>query len=368
MTPATRSPHAASARSLRPAASHPKHPASARALPRTSAPSSHPTSSRTLVAVAGASGKVGRRLMAFLRRKRVPAVALLRSRASVSALPSGTPYCLVHFETGWGLSDALKDATHIVNLTGNVDVSAPERELYRANVVPTSHLLTAAPPPLRRFVHVSSIAVYGKHPRLPVDENSPRRPDGPYARTKLEGERQALMHASRFPVTVLQPGIIYGPGFTAGFYPLLRALQRGRATIVGSGNNRMPFIHVDDVVEGLFRALFTDAPSGSVFLLCPHESITQAKAMRSAAKLLHAPPPSRHTSPALAKLAARFYMLLCFLQRKVPTLTDELVSQMSADRYYDARRAHAILRWRPSVSFKMGLAQVISQYLDSQRR
>jgi nucleoside-diphosphate-sugar epimerase len=321
-----------------------------------------------LVAVAGASGKVGRRLIAFLHQRHMRVVALVRSRSSASALPKGTLIRLVDLQTGYGLPESLRDVTHLVNLTGKVDVSASERELYEANVVPTSHLLTNAPPKLRRFVHVSSIAVYGKKLRPPIDENSPRAADGPYARTKLEGERQALRHATHLPVVILQPGIIYGPTFEAGFYAMLRQLQKGTARLIGTGTNRLPLVHVDDVVQGIYGALSADVPSGSVFLLTPSESITQAQAFSAAAKLLGVKPPTRHVSPAVAKLAARAHLFVRRLQGQSPSITPEMINQLSSDRFFDSSRARKQLHWRPSISFKTGLKQVLSEYKQRQKK
>jgi nucleoside-diphosphate-sugar epimerase len=305
--------------------------------------------------------------MAYLAKKKMPAAALLRSRAAAASMRTGTVCRLVHFETGHGLPEALKDVTHIVNLTGSIDTSRSERELAQANVVPTRHLLACASPKLKRFVHISSIAVYGKHPKNPVHEHSPRRGDTPYARTKLSGERLALDAAHRMPITVLQPAIIYGPGFEAGFFPVLRALKSGRLSIIGEGKNRIPFIHADDVVAAIIRALQTDTPSGSVFLLSG-ESITQEKALASAARAMGAKAPHSHISPRLARLAASLHGLARRLRGKAPTLTPDMMDQLSADRFFDCSHAKNVLGWKPAISFKAGLAQVISDYQRAEKK
>lgn len=317
---------------------------------------------RMLVAVAGASGRVGRRLLAELGRRRIPAVALLRARSSASKLPRGMPYHLVHFETGWGLSEALRGATHVVNLTGSTDTARGERALREANVAPTSHLLSCSPPTLARFVHVSSIAVYGQHLRQIADERSPRRPDTPYARTKMQGERAALEAARRFPVVVLQPGIIYGPGFEAGFFPMLGLLRAGRLSLIGNGDNHLPLVHVDDVVSGIIRALVANVPSGSVFILCGADHPTQKQALEMAAREMHVPPPMRHISPALARLAAHAHLLSRRLQHRPASVTPDIINQLAADRFFDIERARRALGWRPAISFKAGLKQVLAEF------
>lgn len=336
-------------------------------MPSSPSRSRRPRPAPMLVAIAGASGKVGRRLVAFLRAKKVPVLALVRSRESAAALPKGTYFKVVDLQTGAGLAAALRSATHLVNLTGRVDTGMPERELYEANVLPTQNLLASAPASLRRFVHVSSIAVYGKRLRNPVSEDSPRHADMPYARTKLEGETLALAARSRFPVTVIQPAIIYGPGFESGFYPVLRQLQSGRARLIGKGDNHLPFIHVDDVVTGLYAALRADVPSGSVFLLSSDDSPTQAQALAAAAKELGIPAPTHRISPRLASAMARTFSFVRRLQGKPSSLTPEMVAQLCSDRVFDVSQAKKQLHWRPAISFKTGVRQVVKQYQQSKK-
>ncbi len=320
-----------------------------------------------LVAVAGASGRVGRRLLSYLKSKGIRAVALVRSRASIARLPKNTPYKLVHFDTGWGLADALKNATHVVNLTGSVDTSLSQKELYDANVVPTSHLLSAAPLSIRRFVHVSSIAVYPKHPRGPVDENHHRAPADPYGRTKLEGERIAIMHAQRLPITILEPAIIYGPGFASGFHAVLERLAKGEMAVIGKGDNRFPLIHVDDVVSAIHQALLSDVPSGSVFIIASAQPLTQTEALTLAADALGVPAPRSHVPASVAKLGAVFSTLKARIRGRESALSTDMVEQICADRVFNPERARRLLGWSARIGHAKGIQQAVQAFMKAKR-
>jgi nucleoside-diphosphate-sugar epimerase len=66
-----------------------------------------------------------------------------------------------------------------------------------------------------RFVHLSSVMVYGfNYPRLVSEEGPLRGENNPYCGTKIEGERVVQRHhqAGTFEVTVIRPGDVYGPG------------------------------------------------------------------------------------------------------------------------------------------------------------
>lgn len=327
-----------------------------------------------LIAVSGASGHLGRRVMAYFKRKGWPALALVRSPASLSHLPKGTAHRVVDFSDSSSLREALRGVTHIVNAAGSIDTTQSESQLRAANVEPTRQLLAAAEMPnasrrsgasvpFKRFVHVSSISVYGKHLPRVCDEHSPRQPDDAYSRTKLEAERLVIKAASQIPVVVLQPGILYGPGFATGFYSTLSKIKNGKMALIGNGDNHVPLVHVDDVASAIGRALFADVKSGSVFLICG-EPITQKQAFAVAAKLLHARPPTQHVSPRLAIFAAWLHVLVRRLQGKRASLTPELIRQLSCDRRYDCSSARRRLGWRPTISFKAGAAQVLSDYIQ----
>ena len=101
----------------------------------------------------------------------------------------------------------------------------PWEGFYRTNVMGTRHVLEAAcQAKVRRFIHVSTVAVIGRPiPGRIIDEEHPCAPLDHYQYTKLMGERLALRyHAQRgLPVIVIRPGAFYGPW---GHYGLNRLL------------------------------------------------------------------------------------------------------------------------------------------------
>jgi len=67
---------------------------------------------------------------------------------------------------------------------------------------------------IEHYLFVSAAAVYGPLESLPADENTPHRPTGQYGEHKSEAETvfaEAAVH-SEFPVTIVRPSMVYGPG------------------------------------------------------------------------------------------------------------------------------------------------------------
>lgn len=323
-----------------------------------------------LIAVAGASGRLGRRFLLYCRQKGLPTLALLRSAQSAQSLPPETQYVVVGYEGSGGVHElmkALEGVSHIVNLTGSTDTTLFEDALFEANVVPTKALLEATPQTIERFVHVSSIAVYGKNPGGDImDENSPKTPYSAYGRTKLDGEVVALSYSQKFPVVSLQPAIIYGPGFEDGFYPVLSALKNGRMQIIGDGKNRMPIVHCDDVADAIAKALTAPAPSGSCFVLTSEPVPTQNELVETAAKALNAPMPQKKASYGLSRAILSVSTFLSRFGGKRQTLTPEMLDQLYLDRPFTSRKALYSLGWKASIDFKTGVGQVVDEFNQKQ--
>jgi nucleoside-diphosphate-sugar epimerase len=54
---------------------------------------------------------------------------------------------------------------------------------------------------------------------------------------------------------------------------------------------------------------------------------------------------------------------------KKPSITPSMVLQLSSNRVFDVYRARRFLGWKPAISFKEGLAQVIKEFkLSSKSR
>jgi nucleoside-diphosphate-sugar epimerase len=153
---------------------------------------------------------------------------------------------------------------------------------------------------------------------------------------------------------------------------MLKALRQGRAALIGNGSNILPLVHVDDVAGGILRALRADVPSGSAFLLVNDERITQKQALEWAAKALGAPAPVRSIGVGAAYALAWVHSIVRAGRatgqgagRQQSSLTPSMMRQLSSNRVFDVYRARRLLGWKPAISFKEGLAQVIKQFKAS---
>ena len=301
-----------------------------------------------LVFITGASGFIGRALAARLRADGHDTRGVdLRAdpAAGVVAGDVTTPGAWQRHAAG---CDVVVHTAAIVSL--RLDDPAA---VWRANVVGTRNAVDAAVDGgARRFVHVSSVTVFGSDFPDGVDERYPVRPTGvPYADTKIASEQHVLQaHAEgRIPVTVVRPGDVYGPGSGAWAVLPARLIASRRFTLPDGGRGIFSPVYVDDLVGGIVAAAGADAGAGQVFTLSggvgvPNREFFGRYADELGMRLLTLPTP-------VAKAGA------AVLQRlgSDPDINPRAVDYMTRRGTYAIAKAADLLGWRPQVPVEEGL-------------
>src|SRR5205085_1976014 len=67
-----------------------------------------------------------------------------------------------------------------------------------------------------------------------------------------------------------------------------------KAIVIGSGRNRVPFVYVNDVVQGLLLAADHDRAVGQAYNIANNQLFTQEQLWRAIAEAVGAPPPQVH--------------------------------------------------------------------------
>ena len=145
---------------------------------------------------------------------------------------------------------------------------------HEANVAGTFRVLEAARHAgVQRFVYAASSSCYGVPDHCPTPEESPARPQYPYALTKWVGEQYVLHWAQLYdlPTVSLRFFNVYGPrSRTSGTYGavlgvfLAQKLAGEPFTVVGDGTQTRDFTYVTDVTDACVRAAASDVRGESM--------------------------------------------------------------------------------------------------------
>ena len=133
------------------------------------------------------------------------------------------------------------------------------REIFAVTVDGTRRLAEAAlAAGVKRFVHLSSIAIHGNDVRGTLDESTPIRPPrgDDYSESKAKAE-QVISQAIRsgLPAVVLRPTNVFGAYSTTFITRPVQALAEGRLVLVDSADCPSNTVYVDNLVEAIICSL-----------------------------------------------------------------------------------------------------------------
>ena len=224
------------------------------------------------ILVTGATGFIGSRLCELLSLEyRLPYRALVRdfSRAARIARLDSELVAGDMLDPG-SLERALEGCDVVINLAHGDDQSA---EKQTANLVDA-----CARARIRRFVHVSSMAVHGPAPKPLVltESTAPiQRWGEAYSDAKAAAEAVVTAAGKRgaLATVILRPTIVYGP-YSFFVTPIIQDARAGKISLIDGGRGVCNAVYVDDVCESIMAALDRDDAVGGAFLINGDSRIT----------------------------------------------------------------------------------------------
>lgn len=262
--------------------------------------------------LAGGSGFLGSALARRLVREDWEPVVLTRAPGKDPGPVAGVRYVAWDARTAGDWANELDGAAAVVNFTGRNVNAAPTPSNRRAILesrLASVHALAQAVARARRrpqvWVQCSGVGYYGPRGTEPCDEATP--PGADFLADVCR--RWEAAFAAGCPAdtrsVVLRLGLVLGRD--GGAFPLLVRLARaGLGGSAGHGRQGMSWVHVDDVVAVMMRALGDGLLQGAFNATAP-EPVANVEFMRALRRAVHRPwsPPA----PAFAvRLAARFIL------------------------------------------------------------
>ncbi len=268
------------------------------------------------VFLAGASGAIGQPLLRRLLDAGHDVVALARSEQRAATLrEAGADAVVADALDAAALRAAIvgaKPEVVINQLTALPAVIRPRH--YAADLAATTELRHKAYPVVaqaaaeagaRRVISQSVAFMLDPSGPWVADESAPLYRDPPRSTRDAVGSMRVLEHATLetpgIEGVVLRYGFFYGAGQFSPGGAMAQDVRRRRLPVVGSGEGRFSFIHVDDAAAATVLAL--DHGAAGIYNVTDDEPARQRDWVPGLARILGARAP-RHVPVWLAKLVA----------------------------------------------------------------
>jgi nucleoside-diphosphate-sugar epimerase len=134
----------------------------------------------------------------------------------------------------------------------------PKQDIFSTDINGTKNLIESAwDNNVKRFVHISSTAVYGIPDHHPLFEDDKLDGVGPYGVSKIEAEKVCFeFRGNGMCVPVMRPKSFIGPE-RLGVFALLYdwAKDRKNFPMIGNGRNRYQLLDVEDLCNAIYLTL-----------------------------------------------------------------------------------------------------------------
>ena len=245
-------------------------------------------------------------------------------------------------------------------------------DFRRINTEGTKNLaeaLIALQMPLKRFVFVSSLSIFGaireQQPYEEIRETDTPQPNTAYGRSKLEAERYLDSLGSRIPYIILRPTGVYGPR-EKDYFIMAKSIQQHSDFAVGYKRQDITFVYVEDVVQAVFLAL-EKGDNGRKYFLSDGE-VYQSTTFSD---LIH----EELGRPWWIRITAPVWVLriVTFCGEYIGRMTGK-VTALNNDKYNilkqrnwrcDIQPAIDELGYQPKVKLKEGVRRSIKWYKDN---
>lgn len=316
--------------------------------------------------VTGATGFIGGNLVGALLQKGYSVTCLVRNTSNTRRLKS-LPVRLV--EGSLENPDAIRKAAsgvdviyHVAGLTKARD----KKQFFHSNATATAKLLeTLADTEIAplRFVHASSLAAAGPSSiGIPRTEEQNPEPVSWYGESKLQSEFEVLKYAGAFPVTILRPSAVYGPG-DRDIYMIFRMIQKGCLIAPGRLTRQFSLIHVYDAVSAFIRAGEADTRSGEIYFISNPEIQTWDAVGRAIARELGRKFRSFCFPNWLAFAAGAAGNASYFITGKMPALNLQKVRELLQPSWTcDTSKARKLLGFIPVMGLQSGVRETVRWY------
>jgi nucleoside-diphosphate-sugar epimerase len=265
------------------------------------------------------------------------------------------------------MKKALKGIELVFHLaSAHLSVTTSEKEYWETNVEAARSLVRLSQAAgVRRFVHCSSVGIYGEITHPPATENYPCRPDLVYEKTKLAGERALLefYRETGYPISIIRPVWVYGPSCPRTA-KLFRAVRKRRFIIAGSGQTLRHCVYISDLLEAFDLCARREEAIGEDFIIGDSSAVTVAELVGEIASIMNVPPPSIKVPMNVMTAMCTAVEALSKFRGKEPPLSRRTLKFFTNNTSFDITKARSLLRYSPRFTLAEGLRQTYQSLLQ----
>jgi nucleoside-diphosphate-sugar epimerase len=299
--------------------------------------------------VTGASGFIGNSLVRRLIEEDHQVVALLH-KSKPKNLEKKAEYVYGDITDVNSVRSFFRDVDYVFHCAALVKDYGPKKIFYKTNFEGTKNIAYLSQEnKIKKFIFLS-------HIRYESEKSS-----GAYYETKLLAERHLLekYESAKFPVIIIRPGNVYGPGATTWVLRPLSSIKKNRIALVDRGNGIFLHTYIDNLLDAIILALDKLEALGKVIDVTDGDNNTSWKTyFNMLADMAGKPEIKRNMSRNGAIFIGKIMVILNKIIRIDPWVTPMAVNVLTNKNTVSIETARKLLNYEPEIDFTTGMKKV----------
>lgn len=325
------------------------------------------------ILVTGATGFIGRHLVARLRQDGYVVRALAHDPGGPTICPEGVESVVGDVCDAQAMKSVTAECDAVYHLAGKAhalsEVRGDENAYCAINTDETRHVLEGAiTGGARCFVLFSSVKATGEETEGCLDESGEARPSTTYGRSKLAAERLVLEYGKRagLHVVCLRLPLVYGPGVKGNLFQMICAIDRGLFPPLPDTANYRSMVHVVDAVQAAVLAAHTPAADGQCYIVTDGRAYSTRELYELICRALGKPIPRWHVPLWTLKTFGKVGDTIGKISGKRFLFGSDALDKLIGSAWYSSEKISRQLGYRPSITFPDALPELIAWYRKGQ--
>jgi len=299
--------------------------------------------------VTGASGFIGNALVKKLVKEGYFVKALYHKNKPEKNLKN-VEYVKCDITNPDKIKNVLDDVDVVFHCAAIVKDYGPKDIFYKVNVNGTKNLVKISKrKKIKKFIFLSHIQ-YDK-----------KEKSNNYSKTKSIAEEflKTEYKKSNFPVVIIRPGNVYGPGKATWVLRPLESIKKNRISLIDKGSGIFLHTYIDNLTDALITAIDkTEAIGMTINLTDGDHSITWKKYLNDLAKIANKAEIKKNMSKKTALLIGKIMIFLNKVFKIKPWITPTAVRMFTNKEKISIKKAKKILDYEPQIEYPQAMIEI----------
>lgn len=310
------------------------------------------------VLLTGSAGYIGKNLLN----------TLIKSDYNVTALIHKKKPDITHSNARYMKGD-ISDYSFISSLPKDVDIVIHCAAIVR-DFGPKSHFMKVnyeATKSLADFYQNTKLKQFIFFSHIPYEKNTFTNY---YTKTKELSEKALLdkYHKTQFPVTILRPGNVFGPGATVWVNRIIKSIQNNRIALINGGHGTFFHTYIDNLLDAVYLTLDNSETFGKAINITDGDNnVTWKQYFHDLSTIINENPPQKNLSKNVALIIGYFMMVRYNITKKEPWVTPTAVHSMTSHKKVSIKQAKNLLHYHPKIDYDEALA-IIQTWWEKKNR